>query len=146
MKKKELKQIATKKQREMLKYIEDVCDVKFNGTTAKDVYKFIGEWFPRARKLDYISECISVPVVKQTLYSRDNSVYADADDFSYKKTVAHELLKKDVLHGRNAADALIDFQRRSFIESLSPNYDQNDGYDFDNYEDQSFDSYDDYGY
>lgn len=133
MKKKELKQIATKKQRKMLKYIEDVCDIKFKGSTAKDVYKFIGEWLPRARKLDCISGFISVPAAKQTLYSRDNPVYMGTDDFSYRDTIARELLKKDILHGRNAANALIDFERRAFMESLSPDYEQNDGYDFDNY-------------
>ena len=53
----ELKKIASPKQIKILKFIKDECDVKFKGTS-KEVYNFIGKWYPRALKMAEMEKAI----------------------------------------------------------------------------------------
>lgn len=122
MKKKKLKLIATEKQMEMIKYIKDVCDVKFHGETPQDVYKFIGEWYPKAQKMASIQQQIGSMGVQTGCFhfTKRGMEHSVDDDWTIKDTLAHDILEGEIIRGRNPVDALCDFQERAFWEKWSP--------------------------
>ena len=134
MKKEKLKKIASNKQIDMIKYIKNVCDVKFSGKTSQDVYNFIGEWYPKAIKMQQIKDSIGeigVTTYRATKKYHGNDVHGTWEEtINLKNTIAHELFKGEIIRGRDPIDALCDFQRRAMLETMfNENYD--DDYDLD---------------
>ena len=122
MKKKELKKIATKKQINMIAFIKEQCDIKFKGKTSKDVYQFIGEWYPKALKMEKVACAIGKIGVMtyqatKTYYGNDvHGTWEETRDLW--DTIAHDRFERELVHGRNPVDALCDFQERAIIETI----------------------------
>lgn len=122
---KDLSRIATKKQIQCIHFIKDVCDVKFKGTTSKEVYDFIGKYLPKAQKLQDMEKTIgrlgmSVYSAKKTYHGNDlHGTWEET--FDLRDTIAHERFKGEILRGRNSIDALCDFQTRAMIENYLQN-------------------------
>lgn len=135
--KKKLHKIATEKQIDMLSFIKDKCDVKFKGETSKDVYDFIGEWYPRALKMANIEQAIGqmgVTTYRATKRYHGNDVHGEWEEtVNLKDTIAHEIFKGEIMRGRNPVDALCDFQERALPETLLRT---EDDYDYDDYDEE----------
>lgn len=101
-----LNKIASPKQIKMLKFIKDKCDVKFKGKTTKELYDFIGK--------------IGVTAYRARKTYHGNDIHGEWEELENNRdTVAHEKFKSDIIRGRNATDALIDFCISSRIEKIS---------------------------
>lgn len=102
--------IATRKQQDTVRYIEHLCGVRFKGNTKKEVYDFIGEWLPKAKKLDSLRQQIGATGVQMAevhFVPRGEEVYAP-DDWSLKGGLADELFKGAIMRGQDPIDALCD--------------------------------------
>ena len=115
----DIHKIASQKQINMLAFIEDKCEVKFNGNTAKEVYRFIGEWYPRALKMEKIENAIGpmgVTAYKAKKRYNGNDVHGEWEETkNLKDSIAYEKFKGDIIRGRNAAESLIDFETSAQI-------------------------------
>ena len=120
-----LNKIASPKQIKMLKFIKDKCDVKFKGKTTKELYDFIGKWYPRALKMAEIEKAIGkigVTAYRARKTYHGNDIHGEWEELENNRdAVAHEKFKSDIIRGRNATDALIDFCISSRIEKMLDN-------------------------
>lgn len=118
----ELKKIASPKQIKILKFIKDKCDVKFKGHTSKEVYDFIGKWYPRALKMAEMERAIGqlgVTAYRARKTYHGNDIHGEWEELENNRdTIAHEKFKGDIIRGRNPIDALVDFSISSRIENM----------------------------
>lgn len=110
--------IASEKQKRMLAYIEQHCEVTFNGNTKKDVFDFIGEWYPKAQmmaKLDAMVNNYSVPVYK--MHCNADTNWKWEEDYNLPRDgIAHERLKGSIIRGEDSLTALARFKLEASLE------------------------------
>lgn len=109
----DISRIATQKQISMIAFIKDKCEVEFAGNTAKEVYDFIGEWYPKAlqmARLDNIIGSMGVTAYRARKIYHGNDVHGEWEELQNNRdAIAHEKFKGDVVRRRNPVEALAEF-------------------------------------
>lgn len=104
----------TDRQHRAIQFIERMLEIKYNGTTDKDAWAFIG------RNLKYAQKCqafeaqmsmISIPVFSSRL--------GDAEpDLDLKRDLSRTLLIRDIQKGKDGLECVANFTGNLVIENL----------------------------
>lgn len=108
--------MITEKQKRTIAFIENTLEIKFEGETFDEAFKFIGNNLKNAQfcaNMEKQIGLLGVPV-----YSSYHSFEKDTDEtyFDHRDSVAEVTLKGDILRGKKPIDALLDFQENLLIE------------------------------
>lgn len=108
-----LETIATQKQINAIRLIEEQLEIKFEGTTRQEVSTFIGKNLKNASFLKSLEAQMSMPVYSARFSQRENE---GEEYFDKRNEIAHEMFKGAVMRGKNPVEAMTDFAEKSFME------------------------------
>ena len=103
----------TDKQKRAIKFIEQMLEIKYTGTTDKEAYEFIGNNLRYAKKCAYFESHMSIPVFSAEM-ERDEEPALDL-----KRDLSREILIRDIQHGKNKDICMTNFAQNLFCENLS---------------------------
>ena len=109
-----LETIATQKQINAIRLIEEQLEIKFEGTTKQEVSTFIGKNLKNASFLKSLEAQMSIPVYSARFSQRENE---GEEYLNVREGIAHEQLKGAIQKKKNPVEAMADFAEKSFIES-----------------------------
>lgn len=111
--------MITDKQRKAIKFIENELEIKFEGSTFEDAFKFIGNNLKHAQFCANIDKQIGM--VGVSVYSSYHSKKEGKDETytDHRDSVAELRFKRDINHGVKSVDALINLQENLIKEDLN---------------------------
>ncbi len=123
MKDKKLREIASEKQIKLIKYIEDMLDIKFKGETQEDVYKWIGNNIEMANKCNYFERQM-MALSGINVYSARHNFQTGAweEGLNLKNTLAHEKFKGDLIREKVSSESFAKFALDATIEAINSGY------------------------
>lgn len=101
----------TDKQKRTIRFIEQMLDVKYKGTTDKEASSFIGNNLEYAKKCKYFESQISIPVFSSMM--GDAEPYLDLD-----RDLSKELLIRDMQKGKDGLECMTNFARNLIKENV----------------------------
>lgn len=118
MSKTNLDNIASEKQKRIVKYIETHCEIEFQGTTKEDVFEFINKWWGRAKQMaemDAIVKNYSVQTYKMHCDASTDWKWEE-DDYLPRDGIAHERFIGSIIRGEDPLLTLARFELEAALE------------------------------
>ena len=101
----------TDKQKRTIHFIEQMLEVKYEGTTDKEASTFIGNNLKWAKKCKAFESQMSIPVF--------SSMMGDAEpDLDLDRDLSRELLIRDMQKGKDGLECMTNFARNLVKENL----------------------------
>ena len=101
----------TDKQKRAIRFIEQMLDIKYKGTTDKEASLFIGNNLEYAKKCKAFESQISIPVF--------SSMMGDAEpNLDLDRGLSRELLIRDMQKGKDGLECMINFARNLTKENV----------------------------
>ena len=109
--------MITEKQKRAIAFIENELEMKFEGTTFEEAFKFIGDNLSHAQFCANMDRAIGD--IGVTMFSaRHKKGEIDEVKVDHRDTIAEIKFKNRLLHGAKPVDALIDLQEAVTAESI----------------------------
>ncbi len=103
----------TEKQKRTIWFIENELEIKYAGHTNAEASAFIGKNLKYAKKCAFFESQMSIPVARMS-FSNIN----DSDDCSLNQSLSRELLIRDIQHGKNGEECMINFAHNLIRENI----------------------------
>ena len=103
----------TDKQKRTIKFIEQMLEIKYEGTSDLDASKFIGENLEYAQKCAYFESQMSMPVFSATF-----GLGRDEPNLDLKRELSRELLQRDLQRGKSHVESMANFSENLFKENI----------------------------
>ena len=101
----------TDKQKRTIQFIEQMLEVKYEGTTDKEASSFIGNNFEYAKKCKAFESQISIPVFSSMMGNAEPNLDLDRD-------LSRELLIRDMQKGKDSLECMTNFERNLIKENV----------------------------
>ena len=103
----------TEKQKRAIKFIEQILEIKYEGTSDIEASKFIGANLKNAQKCAYFESQLSIPV-----FSASFGLGRDEPELDLKREISRELLQRDLQHGKSPVEAMMNFSGNLLKENI----------------------------
>ena len=100
----------TDKQKKAIRFIEQMLEVKYEGTTDKEASSFIGNNLEYAKKCKAFESQISIPVFSSMMGNAEPNLDLDRD-------LSRELLIRDIQKGKDGLECIANFARNLVEEN-----------------------------
>ena len=101
----------TDKQKRAIRFIEQMLEIKYEGTTDKEASAFIGRNLEYAKKCQAFESQISIPVF--------SSMMGDAEpNLDLERDLSRESLIRDIQKGKDGLECMTNFARNLIKENL----------------------------
>ena len=101
----------TDKQKRTIRFIENMLEIKYTGTTDKEASTFIGNNLEYAKKCACFESNMSMPV-----FSAEMGCDKEPD-LDLKRDISRELLIRDVQKGKTGSECMANFAHNLFVEN-----------------------------
>lgn len=102
----------TDKQKRTIKFIEQMLEIKYDGSSDLDASKFIGENLEYAQKCAYFESQMTMPVFSATF-----GLGRDEPELDLERELSRELLQRDLQRGKSPVEAMMNFSENLFKEN-----------------------------
>lgn len=107
----------TDRQKRAIKFIEDVLEIEFTGTTFEEAFEFIGANLKNAQFCVNIERQIGLIGVSMFHSQHNKRKGLDETYVDNRDTLAELQFKSDLIHGKKPINALIDLQENLILEA-----------------------------
>lgn len=100
----------TDKQKRTICFIENMLEIKYEGTTDKEASAFIGHNLEYAKKCAFFEAQISIPVFSSMMGDAEPDLDLDLD-------LSRELLIRDIQQGKDGLECMTNFSKNLIKEN-----------------------------
>lgn len=100
----------TKKQQRAIRFIEQMLEIKYEGTTDKEASTFIGNNLEHAQKCQAFESQISIPVFSSRMGDAEPNLDLDRD-------LSRELLIRDIQKEKDGLECMTNFAKNLIVEN-----------------------------
>ena len=101
----------TDKQKRAIRFIEQMLEIKYEGTTDQEASSFIGNNLEYAKKCKFFESQISIPVFSSMMGDAEPNLDLDRD-------LSRELLIRDIQKGKDGVECMTNFARNLIKENV----------------------------